>query len=152
MKNELRPGVDYIGISTPFYCIDGNGKLLMHKRSDKCRDEHGKWDTGSGQLDFGEDPEVGVLREVREEYGCDGKIIFQFPPISVIREQNGVDTHWLALPFIIKVDPKEVKNNEPHKIIELEWFTLDNLPQPLHSAMEKYIVKTDRIKFLEKFI
>ncbi len=36
----------------------------------------------------------------------------------------------------MKVDPKEAKNNEPHKIDEIGWFTLDGLPQPLHSGFQ----------------
>ena len=46
-------GKEYIGINTPFYCHDGQGHLLMHKRSAQCRDEHHRWDTGSGKLEFG---------------------------------------------------------------------------------------------------
>jgi len=26
-------GIDYIGITTPFYCNDGKGNFLFHKRS-----------------------------------------------------------------------------------------------------------------------
>ncbi len=149
---KLTPGIDYIGITTPFYCIDGDGKLLMHKRSINCRDEQGMWDCGGGQLEFGETPEEGVLREVKEEYGCDGEIVGQLPAISVFRKQNGKDTHWLALPFIVKVNPKHVVINEPEKIDELGWFTLIELPQPLHSAFDNYILKTERIKFLQEFL
>ena len=49
----MKPGIDYIGVSTPFYCHDGQGNFLFHKRSQKCRDEQGRWDTGSGKLEFG---------------------------------------------------------------------------------------------------
>lgn len=152
MKQKLIPGIDYIGISTPFYCIDYKKRLLLHKRSNLCRDEKGKWDPGSGQLEFGEDPRKNVLREVKEEYGCDGKIIGELEPISVLRIHEGAKTHWLALPFIIRVKSSEVKNNEPNKISELSWFNLSNLPRPLHSAFEKYTLETNRIDFLKKYL
>lgn len=152
MNKELSPGIDYIGITTPFYCVDGKGHLLLHKRSQNCRDEQGRWDAGGGQLEFGETPEEGVLREIKEEYNCDGEILGQIPPISIFRKQNGLDTHWLAIPYIVKVNPKEAHNNEPHKIEELGWFTLDNLPSPLHSALEKDVIKTDRIEYIKKYI
>ncbi|HEY4495194.1 MAG TPA: hypothetical protein VI998_04000 [Patescibacteria group bacterium] len=29
----MKLGIDYIGISTPFYCNDGQGCFLLHKRS-----------------------------------------------------------------------------------------------------------------------
>lgn len=130
----MRVGVDYIGVRTPFYCPDGQGNFLLHKRSQNCRDEQGRWDPGSGELDFGLTPEENVLREVREEYGCHGEIDGQLPPHSIIREPNGERTHWLAIPFFIKVKREEVKNNEPDKIDELSWFRLDNLPQLLHTG------------------
>jgi ADP-ribose pyrophosphatase YjhB (NUDIX family) len=152
MLKRMIPGIDFIGITTPFYCIDGKGKLLLHKRSDKCRDEQGMWDTGGGQLEFGETPQECVLREVKEEYGCIGKIVGEIPALTVLRKQNGRDTHWLALPFIVKVDPKTVINNEPDKIVTLGWFTLDTLPSPLHSALEAHILKTERILYLKKFL
>ena len=50
------------------------------------------------------------------------------------RTIDGVKTHWVAIPFFVKVDPRVVKNNEPHKIEEIGWFTIDNLPEPLHSG------------------
>lgn len=129
-------GADYIGITTPFYCNDGNGKFLLHKRSQECRDEHGKWDPGSGKLDFGLTLEENVLREVEEEYGCIGVIQGVIPAHSILREHNGRKTHWLAIPHFVKVDPHQVKNNEPHKIDEIGWFTLNNLPEPLHTGFK----------------
>ena len=129
-------GIDYVGISTPFYCNDGKGHFLLHKRSVNTRDEHGRWDPGSGKLEFGMQLEENVLKEVAEEYGCAGIIQEQLPAHTILREWNGKKTHWLAVPFFVKVDPKEAKNNEPHKIDEIGWFTLDDLPQPLHSGFQ----------------
>lgn len=130
----MKIGFDYCGITTPFYCHDGKGNLLMHKRTKECRDEHGRWDPGSGKLEFNLSLEENVLQEVLEEYGCKGQIEDQLPAHDIFREQDGQKTHWIAVPFFIKVDPNEVKNCEPHKIAELGWFPIDNLPQPLHTG------------------
>jgi 8-oxo-dGTP diphosphatase len=146
----MKAGVDYIGITTPFFCHDENLRFLMHKRSDKCRDEHFRWDFGGGQLDFGEEIEDCVLRELFEEYGCSGEIIEQLPAHSLLRKINGVDTHWLVIPFIIKVNPQKVSINEPEKILELGWFTLDKLPEPLHSGAQATLKRYREI--FEKYI
>ncbi|HRN96721.1 MAG TPA: NUDIX hydrolase [Candidatus Levybacteria bacterium] len=138
---DLIPGVDYIGITTPFYCNDGKGKFVMHKRSKNTRDEHGTWDFGGGKVEFGAQLEESVLREVFEEYGVKGKIQEQVPPHSIIRTHNGKETHWLAIPFFVKVNLKKVINNEPHKIDEIGFFTLDTLPTPIHSGVEKSMKK-----------
>lgn len=143
-------GVDYVGITTPFYCHDGKGNLLMNKRSKECRDEHGKWDTGSGKLEFGSSLEENVLQEVLEEYGCQGEIQGSLPTHDIWREHEGVKTHWIAVPFFIKVDPKEVKNGEPHKFEEIKWFDLDHLPEPLHTGFA-YTLDKYR-EYFEKYI
>jgi len=131
----MKAGIDYIGISTPFYCNDGKGNFLFHKRSKHCRDEQGKWDTGSGQLEFGLTPEENVLKEVREEYGCEGIIQNRLPAHSIFRTHNNQKTHWLVIPFFMLVNPKEVKINDPDKIEKIKWHTLKDLPKPLHSGL-----------------
>ncbi len=127
-------GFDYVGITTPFYCHDGNGKILLHKRTTECRDEHNRWDAGSGKLEFNLSLEENVLKELEEEYGCKGKIESQLPAHDILREHDGKKTHWIAVPFFIRVNPEDVKNNEPHKIAEIGWFELDKLPEPLHTG------------------
>ena len=133
MENK-KIGIDYVGVTTPFYCVDGKGNILMHKRTKECRDEHGKWDTGSGKLEFNLSLEENVLQEVLEEYGCKGEILEQLPAHDIFREQNGIKTHWIAVPFFIKINPKEVKNGEPHKIEDITWFPINKLPAPLHTG------------------
>lgn len=145
----MKPGIDYIGIATPFYCNDGKGNFLFHKRSNQCRDEKGRWDTGSGQLDFGLTPEENVLKEVFEEYGCNGEIQEQLPAHLILREQNDKKTHWLVIPFFVKINPIDVKNNEPDKIDEISWFSLDNLPKPLHTGFNFSFNKYK--KYFEKY-
>ncbi len=135
-------GIDYIGITTPFYCTDDKGNFLLHKRSKNCRDEIGVWDAGGGKLEFGQTLEENVIREVEEEYGCKGTILKQLPPYTLLRTHKEIKTHWVAVPFLIKVNPKQVTNNNPEKIDEIRWFTLTTLPSPLHTgfqiALKKY--------------
>ncbi len=140
--NDLKPGIDYVGITTSFYCNDGKGNFLLHKRSKNCRDEQGNWDPGGGKLDHGIGIEETVLKEVQEEYGVKGKIQEQLPAHDIFRVQNRIKTHWVCIPFFILVNRNDVKNNEPHKIDQIDWFKLDNLPTPLHTGFahtfEKY--------------
>lgn len=132
----MNPGIDYVGITTVFFCHDGKGNFLFHKRSNKCRDEHGRWDLGSGKLEHGLTLRENVLKEVLEEYGCEGIIQEELPPIDIFREHNGNKTHWLAVSFFILVSPDEVKNNEPDKMEEIGWFKLGEFPTPLHQGFE----------------
>ncbi len=137
---KMKTGVDCIGISTSFYCHDGKGNFLFHRRSNNCRDEVGVWDCGGGQLEYGLSLETNVLKEVREEYGCVGKVEKQLPAITLFRKnKEGQNTHWIVVPFIIRVERSEVKNNDPEKIEKIEWHSLNNLPHPLHPGFIKTI-------------
>jgi len=132
-KKDLQRGVDYIGVCCVFFCHDGQGNLVMHKRSDECRDEQGRWDCGSGSMEFGESFEDGVRREILEEYAVEPKELKLCGVRNVIREHNGQPTHWIAVVFAALVDRDCVKMNEPEKMDDLNWFRIDNLPDTLNS-------------------
>lgn len=144
----MKSGVDYIGVVCIFVCHDGNGKVLLQKRSAKCRDEQGTWDCGGGKLEFGESFEAAVAREVREEYLADAHDITFCGVHNVLRDNNGTPTHWVALTFAVRVDPAEVGIGEPEKVDELGWFTMDALPAPLHSAIGKDFAAVRKVGIL----
>ena len=138
----MTKGIDFTGITVSFYCHDGEGNFVLHKRSENCRDEHGNWDCGGGGLKFNERLLDAVKREVNEEYGTDPVKIEYLGVDEVFREHDGKPTHWLSFRYKVLVDRDKVINNEPHKHSELIWTTIDNLPSPMHSqvgpAIEKY--------------
>lgn len=136
-ENDLQRGVDFIGVTCSFVCHDGKGNILMHKRSKNCRDEQGNWDNGGGAHEFGSTIEETVRREIKEEYGADVLELQYIKTYDAHRTlTDGRPTHWLAVLFAAKVDPKQAHNNEPYKIDEIGWFTLDKLPNPLHSQSQ----------------
>ena len=132
-KQNLKAGIDNIGVNCVFWCHDGNGRVLMHKRSNNCRDEQGRWDCGGGAMEFGETFEDTVRREVMEEYGVEPLEIQYLITRNVLREHNGQKTHWIKNMHWVLVDPAKVINNDPQKADEIGWFTFDDLPEPLHS-------------------
>jgi 8-oxo-dGTP diphosphatase len=134
-------GIDYTGMGITFFCHDGSGKYVLHKRTNKCRDEHGCWDFGGGGVKHGETLEQALFREVVEEYTT--------PPIKYAhigfrelhRMHEDKKTHWIMFDFKVLVDPKSVAIGEPEKSSGLGWFTLDSLPSPLHSAITNALEK-----------
>lgn len=128
----MQPGIDYIGVITPFFCHDGQGNFLFYKRGLASKDEPGKWDCSGGTLKFGEQPLDGALRKLKSQYSVEPLAQDQLPACSVLIDINEQPTHWLAIPFIFQVERSQVKIGEPHKMEEIAWFTLDNLPEALH--------------------
>ena len=128
-----------IRVCCVFLCRDRSGRLLLHRRTDACRDEAGTWDCGGGALEFGEDPLDAVRREVREEYGTSVRRARVVGARNVLREQGGCLTHWVALVFDVLVDAHEVRIGEPDKMADLAWFEESALPAPLHSQLPDHL-------------
>jgi len=63
----------------------------------------------------------------------------------IIRKHNNHKTHWLVVPFFIKVNLKKVRNNDPDKIDEVGFFSLDKLPTPLHTGLAYTLKKYKKI-------
>jgi len=135
----MKKGEDYTGVTVTYLCHDGGGNFLFNKRSMNCRDEHGRWDHGSGGMEFGDTVEDTLRKEIKEEYCTD---ILEYRPLGyrdVHREHNEKKTHWIALDFLVRIDREKAMNGEPDKFDEIGWFTLDNLPEPLHSQFPTFL-------------
>jgi 8-oxo-dGTP pyrophosphatase MutT (NUDIX family) len=118
-------------VSCVFVCHDGQGRLLLARRSGGARDEPGTWDCGAGALEFGETFEAAVAREVGEEY----RATPQETVLAGVRNVLRLESHWVAVVFSVLVDPGAVAIGEPHKFDELGWFSPEGLPAPLHSQL-----------------
>ena len=118
-------------VSVVFVCHDGNGRILLARRSPGARDEPGSWDCGAGALEFAETFEQAVTREVTEEYATEPAEI----ELRGVRNVLRGDSHWVAVVFRVRVDPAAVSIGEPHKFDALGWFGPDHLPAPLHSQL-----------------
>lgn len=135
----MKKGVDYTGVTVVYFCHDGQGNVIMAKRNKNTRDEHGKWDIGGGGLEFGDTIEDTLKREIKEEY-CTEVLEYEFLGFrDVHRENQGQKTHWVALDFKVLINPKMVKNGEPHKFSEVVLFRLDNLPKLVHSQLPNFL-------------
>lgn len=104
-------------VSCVFVCHDGEGRILLARRSSGARDEAGAWDCGAGAIEFGETFEEAVGREVREEYGVDLLEMETIGARNILR--NDRQSHWIAVIFAVRVDPDLVQIGEPHKFDEL---------------------------------
>jgi 8-oxo-dGTP diphosphatase len=129
-------GTSFTGIGTVFHCYDPAGRLLLHLRAPDARDEQGRWDVGGGGLKWGSTLEDNVRREIAEEYGATILALEPWGNREVFRELgDGTPTHWLMFDYGVLVDPTTVILGEPRAMTEFGWFTINTLPQPLHSQL-----------------
>lgn len=132
----MQKGVDYVGVTVSYFCHDGAGNFVMNKRGQNARDEQGTWDFGGGSVEVEDTIEETLQKEIQEEF-CSRILKSEFlGHRESFREMNGKKHHWVHFHYLVQLDPKEVKNGEPHKFDEIGWFRLDALPSPLHSQMQ----------------
>ena len=135
----MKKGIDYTGVTIVYFCHDGKGNFIMSKRSKNTRDEHDRWDIGGGALEFGATVDETLQKEIKEEY-CTDVLSKEFLGFrDVHRTREGHPDHWIALDFKVLIDPKKVKNGEPHKFDEVRFFTFDTMPKLVHSQFPKFL-------------
>lgn len=112
--------------------------LVLRRTGDRI--DTGTWSLPGGQVDAGESPLEGVVRELREETNA---IIVpeELQPLGLWtyeRWEEPYSVHFVTLYFIGDItNPGQVYNVEPHKHDELRWVTWDTLPQPTFSGLDQ---------------
>lgn len=121
-----------------YLCHDGEGNVVLQKRGQNARDENGRWDIGGGAIEFGQTAYEALEGEISEELSTDVLDHTFLGYRDVHREKDGQSTHWVALDFLVRVDPEKVVNGEPHKFDDVRWFALNDMPENLHSQLPKF--------------
>lgn len=105
------------------------GKILLTKRVDKKeKSKNGIWQIPGGGLEFGEHPEDGIIRELKEELGVNVKVIKVLPFIDnrfIKNNHNSITWHGLRLFFLCK--PESFNFTLNHEASEWKWFSKEEI-------------------------
>ena len=122
------------------FIVDDSGKLLIVKRELNNIQQPGMWEIPGGRLEIGEDPLVGMKREVREEVGID------ILPINVLNVRHFVRADGQKITLMIfysKPLSNKIILSKEH--IDYEWIELgkaksklDGFFHPEVDIFEKY--------------
>jgi 8-oxo-dGTP diphosphatase len=123
-----------------------NDKILLGKRVSK----HGKgtWQIPGGNVEFGEIPEVAAKREMFEETGLKALTIEKGPWIDTHFIEDGL--HYISLFHIVRSFEGQIQNMEPHKCEGWQWFSLNDLPEPLFLPLQILVQDYDITNLLIK--
>ncbi len=112
-----------------------DGDILLLKRGGETGKDNfvGHWALPGGGVEDGETPELGAVRENREEMGIDIDPA-ALRPIDKVATPNGMAFHTFATKAPQKFGPKL---NDEH--LGYGWFSLNALPQPMHPAVSKML-------------
>lgn len=111
-----------------------DGKFVMGQR--KGAHGAGTWSFPGGAIEYGEDWSDTGHRELQEETGLyiDGDLDL----LCVSNDYNPEwDTHWYTLWLIGNCLSGEPAVTEPDKFINLGWYSLGDMPNPLFFPLGK---------------
>jgi len=114
-------GEDYIGVGVGAVIVDKQGRILLGLRSGMVRNDVGKWDCPGGGGTPQEPLVKAIVRECQEEVDIMVHVGLRLPYI----EQFTDNQHWISCAFLCEISSGIPKIMEPHKCVQLEWFTLD---------------------------
>jgi 8-oxo-dGTP diphosphatase len=111
------------------------GKILLGKR----RGSHGAgmWAAPGGHLEFGEDLEGCVRREILEETNLMVTNVRFLTITNDVFEHE--DRHYLTAFMVCDYAAGELRAMEPHKCEEWGWFGWDELPHPVFLPLENLL-------------
>jgi len=114
-------------------CID-DGKILLVKGSRGLTE--GRWSLPGGFLRFGEGPQEGLLREMREELRIKGHIDSFIDVRSKLGEMSLL--HWIMLFYRISL-PGDL-NPDPDEIAEARYFPLTEAANLVPDGLMKQVI------------
>lgn len=125
--------------------FDGEGKLLLLKRSQSVKANPGQWESPGGKVDQGESNNAAIIREIKEE----SNITVNKENLELINQDyfaNSQGKEHFVYVFKVIVSEKqkqEAKITETNKFEKLDWFTpqelktLENLADYTRSDLVK---------------
>lgn len=102
--------------------IDGVEKVFLPKRADTKKFLPGKYEIPGGHIDYGEDIEVGLRREVKEELGIDVALGDSFAVFTYTNEVKG--SHSIEVVYFAQVvDDPDAITVHPADHSSCGWFS-----------------------------
>ena len=115
-------------------------KILLGKR--KGSHGTGEYSCAGGHLEFGESFEECATREVLEETGVKIKNIRFLSVVNVFKHENRQDT---VINLASDWESGEPKTDPNEKIGDWQWYSLDELPEPMFypsfTTIDSYVSK-----------
>lgn len=99
--------------------------VLLLKKSSGEKIASGQWMLPGGTVEFGEDVELSLIREIKEETNLDVQSI----QILTSKRMLIQNTHWLGVYYLVKIKTiNALKNVEPEKHETVRFVPLKDVP------------------------
>jgi 8-oxo-dGTP diphosphatase len=136
LQPRYHPVVDRPGVGVAAIIVR-NAQVLLGLR----RGAHGAgdWSFPGGHLEFGEQLEDAVRREVAEETGLAVTSVASAAFTNDVFRAEG--KHYVTLFFRVEVGPGEPRVREPERCGQWAWFAWGDLPPNLFLAVRNLVAQ-----------
>ncbi len=138
----MENNTEYIQKTTQKVLFERDGKILMMK------DTKDHWELPGGRIDFAEDADTALMRELKEEMGLNpqqysiGNIIGNF---KIVREFPDKHYHFIVLVYEGKLNVENFVISDEHT--ECGWFTIPEiLKLDMLSGYKEFFEKLSQTK------
>ena len=111
-------------VPLPVVCAiirDAAGRVLLAQRP--AHKHLGlKWEFAGGKVETDEAPEAALIREIREELGCDIRVDHALPSFVYDYETVAIE----MLPFLCSLAPQSAVPH-PHEHVAVRWVSLEEI-------------------------
>ncbi len=119
------------------FVVNNEGKVLLHKRNEKLKDNPGKWDQSvGGHVDADEDYLTAARRETFEELGIKIDDFMSIGKFYIERPAPGGTVRRFQTVFMCKWDG--VVKYDKSEIAEVRWFTIKAIDDWLTKSPEDF--------------
>jgi 8-oxo-dGTP diphosphatase len=121
--------------------IENNGRFLVLKRSSKEQIFPNKWELPSGKVEFEEDPNKALIREVFEETGLQTNKCVPFKCTHYVIETQEKKRHTIQIIYLATVvNNFSIQLSEEHD--EYKWISPEEIKQmntfdDMHSILQE---------------
>lgn len=109
-----------IGVSLKAVLMRKDGNFLTLRRSDTAPTRPLGWDLPGGRLDWGEDPEAGITREIKEETGLEIEDLKIFDAVAGVTDHG---EFWTTICYTAKPKTENIVLSYEHD--DSKWVTPD---------------------------
>ncbi|HBG81675.1 TPA: DNA mismatch repair protein MutT [candidate division CPR2 bacterium] len=128
----MKAGKDYIGVGCGPLIVNDKNETLLLKRGASSKNEVGFWQKPGGEVEFNERVEDAIKREAKEELGIEIEILDFLGYSDHIIKNEG--QHWIGFNYLAEIVNGKPTNMEPHKIDEIGWFNINDLPENVNQT------------------
>lgn len=123
-------------IYTRAIILNKNNEVLLLKKNNKQKIGAWKWMPPWWTVEYGEEPEMTLFREIKEELDLD---VIECS-LCDTRTMLINDIHWLGLYYLVKVKNEKYTNMEPDKHESIIRASQEQLPKMLHEDLIKQVM------------